>query len=157
MIESLVNPEKGFKMRIVLILFVCCLTGCSSFEMLGTDLSLAPPKGKIELISLAIDGDSMQVTKSNSLALDGVGHFDLPLGEYYGLGINEDDDATLHGGLTYRSRANVSFFIGASLNTDDKNSLGLEYGTQYLMKDFSFELRRDEENDLTLLGIGKEF
>ena len=144
-------------MRIVLTLFVCCLTGCSSFEMLDMDLDLAPPKGEIELTSFAMNGDSMQITKSNSTAVDEIGHFDLPIGEYYGIGINEDNDVTLHGGLTYRTQGNFSIFAGASLNTDSNNTVKIEYGTQLLMKDFSVEFRRDEANNLTLLGVGKEF
>ena len=121
------------------------------------DLDLAPPKGEIELTSFAMNGDSMQITKSNSTAVDEIGHFDLPIGEYYGIGINEDNDVTLHGGLTYRTQDNFSIFAGASLNTDSNNAVKIEYGTQLLMKDFSVEFRRDEGNDMTLLGIGKEF
>jgi len=125
--------------------------------MLDMDLDLAPPKGEIELTSFAMNGDSMQITKSNSTAVDEIGHFDLPIGEYYGIGINEDNDVTLHGGLTYRTQGNFSIFAGASLNTDSNNAVKIEYGTQLLMKDFSVEFRRDEGNDMTLLGIGKEF
>jgi hypothetical protein len=125
--------------------------------MLDMDLDLAPPKGEIELTSFAMNGDSMQITKSNSTAVDEIGHFDLPIGEYYGIGINEDNDVTLHGGLTYRTQDNFSIFAGASLNTDSNNAVKIEYGTQLLMKDFSVEFRRDEGNDMTLLGIGKEF
>jgi hypothetical protein len=144
-------------MRIVLTLFVCCSIGCSGIDLLDMDLNLAAPEGGVELTSLAMDGESVQVTRSNNTAADGAGHFDLPIGEYYGIGINEDNDVTLHGGLTYRPQANFSIFAGASVNTDSDNAFGVEYGTQFLMKNFSLELRRDEENDLTMFGIGKEF
>jgi len=142
-------------MRIALVLFVCCLTGCSSFDIL--DVELKAPEGGVELTSFAMDGEALQVTRSNNTAADAVGFFDLPIGEYYGLGVNADNDVTLHGGLTYRPRANFSIFAGASMNIDDNNAFGVEYGTQFLMSNFSLELRRDEENDLTLFGVGKEF
>lgn len=142
-------------MRIVLTLLACCLTGCSSFDML--DIDTTAPRGAVELTSFAMDDESMQVTRSDNTAVDAIGYFDLPIGKYYGIGINEDDDMTLHGGLTYRPQANLAFFAGIGMNTDDENTVGIEYGTQFLMKDFSLELRRDEENDLTLFGIGKEF
>ena len=61
-------------MRIVLTLFVCCSIGCSGIDLLDMDLNLAAPEGGVELTSLAMDGESVQVTRSNNTAADGAGH-----------------------------------------------------------------------------------
>ena len=147
-------------MRILVLFLACCLTGCSQFELSDlnpANMNFDPPSGGTGPISLSMGEESLRITKSNILAVDGLGYADLPVDTYYGLGIDGQDHLTVHGGLTYRASDNLGFFTGFGVDTEGSNDIGLEYGAQFLMADLTLEVRRDNESELTLFGIGKEF